>query len=177
MEPTVTIIGLGPAGSDLATTGTLEAIAKSEVRFVRTVRHPAVSLLGDVTTLDHHYEAAASFDDAYKGIVDEVVAAATKAGSALYAVPGSPMVAERTVEMLIRDDRVDTVVLPALSFVDLAWSRLRIDPLSEGVRIIDAHRFPIEAAGSADRCSLPRSTPRRCSPTWWHRFLNRLRRL
>ena len=147
MEPTVTIIGLGPAGSDLATTGTLEAIAKSEVRFVRTVRHPAVSLLGDVTTLDHHYEAAASFDDAYKGIVDEVVAAATKAGSALYAVPGSPMVAERTVEMLIRDDRVDTVVLPALSFVDLAWSRLRIDPLSEGVRIIDAHRFPIEAAG------------------------------
>ena len=66
MEPTVTIIGLGPAGSDFATTGTLEAIAKSEVRFVRTVRHPAVSLLGDVTTLDHHYEAAASFDDAYK---------------------------------------------------------------------------------------------------------------
>jgi|TARA_B100001971_G_scaffold147105_1_gene136154 tetrapyrrole methylase family protein/MazG family protein len=147
VAPTVTIVGLGPAGSDLATTGTLEAIAANAVRFVRTSRHPAVTLLGDVTTLDHHYEAAASFDEVYTGIVDEVVAAASEAGSVLYAVPGSPMVAERTVEMLIADDRVDTVVLPALSFADLAWTRLGTDPLTAGVRIVDAHRFAVEAAG------------------------------
>lgn len=147
MAPTVTIVGLGPAGGDLATTGTLEAIAANAVRFVRTSRHPAVTLLGDVTTLDHHYEASSSFDEVYSGIVDEVVAAASEAGSVLYAVPGSPMVAERTVEMLIADDRVDTVVLPALSFADLAWTRLGTDPLTAGVRIVDAHRFAVEAAG------------------------------
>ncbi|HJM26807.1 MAG TPA: hypothetical protein QGF11_02460, partial [Acidimicrobiales bacterium] len=80
MAPTVTIVGLGPAGSDLATTGTLEAIAASAVRFARTSRHPAVTLMGDVTALDHHYEEAASFDEVYRGIVDEVVAAAYEAG-------------------------------------------------------------------------------------------------
>ena len=103
--------------------------------------------MGDVTALDHHYEEAASFDEVYRGIVDEVVAAAYEAGPVLYAVPGSPMVAERTVEMLIADDRVDTVVLPALSFADLAWTRLGVDPLTDGVRIVDAHRFAVEAAG------------------------------
>ena len=147
MAPTVTIVGLGPAGSDLATAGTLEAIAASAVRFARTSRHPAVTLMGDVTALDHHYEEAASFDEVYRGIVDEVVAAAYETGPVLYAVPGSPMVAERTVEMLIADDRVDTVVLPALSFADLAWTRLGVDPLTDGVRIVDAHRFAVEAAG------------------------------
>ncbi|MGH9192674.1 MAG: MazG family protein, partial [Acidimicrobiales bacterium] len=38
-------------------------------------------------------------------------------------------------------------VLPALSFVDLAWVRLGIDPVERGVRLVDGHRFGIEAAG------------------------------
>ncbi|MBL6927048.1 MAG: MazG family protein [Acidimicrobiia bacterium] len=149
MAPTVTIVGLGPAGSDLITAGTLEAIAASDRRFARTERHPAVSLLGEVVTFDRNYESASSFDAVYRGIVEEVIAAAmdSGAGSVLYAVPGSPMVAERTVELLIADDRVDAVVLAALSFADLAWARMGIDPLASGVRIVDAHRFAVEAAG------------------------------
>ena len=147
MRPTVTIVGLGPAGPDLCTSGTLGAIAAHEHRFVRTARHPAVSVLGDVVALDHHYVGAGCFDDVYAGIVDEVVAAAVEHGAALYAVPGSPMVAERSVELLLADDRVDTVLVPALSFADLAWVRLGIDPLAEGVRIVDARRFVVEAAG------------------------------
>ena len=38
-------------------------------------------------------------------------------------------------------------VVPALSFLDLAWARLGIDPLAAGVRLVDAHRFAVEAAG------------------------------
>jgi tetrapyrrole methylase family protein/MazG family protein len=38
-------------------------------------------------------------------------------------------------------------VLPALSFVDLAWVRLGIDPYEQGVRLVDAHRFDVAAAG------------------------------
>ena len=45
------------------------------------------------------------------------------------------------------DDRVEVSVVPALSFVDLAWVRLGVDPLTDGVRIVDAHRFSVEASG------------------------------
>jgi tetrapyrrole methylase family protein/MazG family protein len=142
------VVGLGPAGPDLCTTATLVAIDEHPHRLVRTVRHPAVSVLGDaVVALDHHYESAASFTAVYAGVVEEVVAAAEVHSQILYAVPGSPMVAEHTVELLLADDRVDVTLVPALSFLDLAWVRLGVDPLDDGVRIVDAHRFPVEAAG------------------------------
>ena len=147
-RPRVTVVGLGPAGPDLCTTATLVAIDEHPQRLVRTVRHPAVSVLGDaVVALDHHYESAASFTAVYAGVVEEVVAAAEVHSQILYAVPGSPMVAEHTVELLLADDRVDVTLVPALSFLDLAWVRLGVDPLDDGVRIVDAHRFPVEAAG------------------------------
>ena len=146
--PQVTVVGLGPAGPDLCTTATLTAIADHPHRLVRTIRHPAVTVLGDhVVALDHHYESADSFAEVYAGVVDEVVMAAEAHARVLYAVPGSPMVAERTVELLLADDRVEVSVVPALSFVDLAWVRLGVDPLTDGVRIVDAHRFSVEASG------------------------------
>ena len=69
------------------------------------------------------------------------------AAEVLYAVPGSPLVAERTVELLLADARVDVEVVPGLSFTDLAWARLGVDPVAAGVRLVDGHRFAVEAAG------------------------------
>jgi tetrapyrrole methylase family protein/MazG family protein len=147
-RPRVTVVGLGPAGPELCTAAALTAIDDHPHRLVRTARHPAASVLGDaVVTLDHHYESAESFAEVYAGVVDEVVAAAEAHGRVLYAVPGSPMVAEHTVELLLADDRVDVTLVPAMSFVDLAWVCLGVDPLAAGVRIVDAHRFPVDAAG------------------------------
>src|SRR5204863_5350897 len=40
-------------------------------------------------------------------------------------------------------------VVPALSFLDLAWTRLGVDPVASGARIVDGHRFAVEAAGVA----------------------------
>ena len=149
MRPTVTIVGLGPAGPDLITAGTLDAInaAAPGPRFLRTSRHPAAAAFAGIQSCDDIYERAASFDEVYEDIVLRVVAAATEHGRALYAVPGSPAVAERTVELLRADERVDVDVLPALSFVDLAWVRLGIDPLRERPRIVDGHRFSVDVAG------------------------------
>lgn len=48
-------------------------------------------------------------------------------GEVLYAVPGWPLVAERTVELLRDDPRFEVEVVPTLSFLDLAWDRLGID--------------------------------------------------
>ena len=143
----VVVAGLGPAGPDLVTAGTMDAIVRIPERRLRTARHPAASVAGDGTpSFDAIYEAAETMDDVYRGIVDALVADATTAGEVLYLVPGSPVVAERTVELLLADDRIDVQVLPALSFLDLAWVRLGVDPIATGVRVVDGHRFAVEAA-------------------------------
>ena len=39
------------------------------------------------------------------------------------------------------------VVHPSVSFLDLAFARLGVDPVAAGVRIVDAERFAVDAAG------------------------------
>jgi tetrapyrrole methylase family protein / MazG family protein len=147
LRPRIVVCGLGPAGPDLVTGATRDAVARIPHRFLRTARHPASGVVGEVPTFDHLYDDGDSIGAVYTAIVEALVAAAAERGEVLYAVPGSPAVAERTVELLLADERVAVEVLPALSFADLAWVRLGIDPVERGVRLVDGHRFEIEAAG------------------------------
>ena len=147
LRPRIVVCGLGPAGPDLVTAATHEAVARIPHRFLRTARHPAAGVVGEVPTFDRLYDEAESIGAVYTAIVEALVAAAAERGEVLYAVPGSPAVAERTVELLLADERVAVEVVPALSFADLAWVRLGIDPVERGVRLVDGHRFEIEAAG------------------------------
>jgi tetrapyrrole methylase family protein / MazG family protein len=39
-------------------------------------------------------------------------------------------------------------VLPAMSFLDVAWARLGIDPVEHAVRLVDGHEFAHRAAGA-----------------------------
>jgi len=147
VRPTVVVVGLGPAGVDLLTTATLDALAAIPHRYLRTTRHPAAAAVDGAMSFDSVYDSAATLDAVYTGIVDALAAAAAAHGTVLYAVPGSPLVAERTVELLRADDRVAVRLVPALSFLDLAWAALGVDPVAEGVRVIDGRRFAVEAAG------------------------------
>lgn len=144
----VVVVGLGPGAADLVTTGTLASIEGHEHRFLRTTRHPSAHVVDGARSFDDLYEASSTMDEVYRGIVDALVGAASDHGDVLYAVPGSPLVAERTVELLLADERIEVEVVPALSFLDLAWVRLGIDPIAAGVRVVDGHRFAVEAAGS-----------------------------
>ncbi|HEX4903830.1 MAG TPA: MazG family protein [Acidimicrobiales bacterium] len=147
MSPTIVVVGLGPGDPGLVTEATRAAIERVPVRFLRTARHPSASIVEPATALDHLYDGADRQADVYPAIVDALVAAAVEHGEVLYAVPGSPLVAERSVILLLADTRVTCDVLPALSFLDLAWVRLGIDPLAEGVRVVDGHEFAVQAAG------------------------------
>src|SRR3546814_1627997 len=98
--PRVVLLGLVPAVPYLLTAVTLDAIGASSRMFLRTRRHPAAVAVPDAEDFDAVYEASASFDEVYASIVEAVVAAAEADGDVLYAVPGSPVVAERTVELL-----------------------------------------------------------------------------
>ncbi len=147
-DPVVEVVGLGPGGPDLVTAGTLSVLSSGRPVFLRTFRHPAASVVPQGSrSFDDRYDSADSMDEVYGGIVDELAERAGRDGSIVYAVPGSPVVAERTVEMLSADGRIEVVVHPALSFLDLTWARLRVDPVELGVRLVDGHRFGVEAAG------------------------------
>jgi tetrapyrrole methylase family protein/MazG family protein len=145
--PTVVVVGLGPAGPELMAAAAAAAIERVAPRYVRTMRHPSAPVVGEATTFDPVYDAAPSLDDVYADIVETLVVAARNHGQVLYAVPGSPLVAERSVALLRQDTRVHTSLVPSLSFLDLAWARLGVDPVASGVRLVDGRRFAVHAAG------------------------------
>ena len=143
----VIVVGLGPAGPEYITEHTLTEIARVTQRYLRTGRHPSASLVPDAITFDDIYEVADTFADVYSEITDRLVAAAQQYGEVLYAVPGSPLVLERTVRALRADERIECVVHPAMSFLDVIYARLGIDPVEDGVTLVDGHQFATAAAG------------------------------
>ena len=147
MTRRVVVVGLGPAGPELLTAAARDAIAAAPMRFLRTTRHPAAAAVPDATSFDDEYDAAARQEDVYPAIVERLATAAAEHGTVVYAVPGSPAVAERSVALLRSDPRMEVDVVPGLSFLDLAWTRLGVDPLAEGVRMVDGARFATDAAG------------------------------
>ncbi len=123
------------------------ALATGSRRFVRTARHPAVAQLAaegiELESFDESYERAPDLDAAYGEMVRTLLDAATAApdgDAVVYAVPGNPAVAERTVALLheaaARGEVVVTVVA-GLSFTDLAWARLGVDPMARDARVVD----------------------------------------
>ena len=139
----LTVAGLGPAGAELMTRGTWARIEAAEQILLRTRIHPTVEALDaagiSYETYDNFYERADDFDELYEAITDDLFARAGKS-DVLYLVPGSPFVAERTVQLLrerAMEEGMPLEILPAMSFLEPLFAALGIDPVN-GVSIIDA---------------------------------------
>jgi tetrapyrrole methylase family protein/MazG family protein len=119
---------------------TLDLIAHASTARLRTRVHPAATHFEEIVSYDEWYERANSFDELYVSIVEDLVSLASTSptGEVLYIVPGSPAVAERTVELLGNRDDVSVLLEPAVSIIDLACATLQRDPMSSGLRVIDA---------------------------------------
>ncbi len=146
----LTVVGLGPAGANYLLAAARDALESASVRFVRTRRHPTVAELeADGMTFqsfDDVYDAAPDLESAYARMVDTLVAAAAQDG-VVYAVPGNPAVAERTVALL-HDRGLAFDVVPGLSFAELAWARVGVDPMAREARVVDARAIEtVELAG------------------------------
>ena len=149
---TITIVGLGPGAAGNLSLETMELLQGCKQVLLRTAVHPTVEELRkrnvEFTSCDDLYEKGNSFEDVYNSVVERVLVAAAK-GDVVYAVPGSPLVAERTVVLLrdaAKERGVKLVIKPAMSFLDLAYVDLGIDPIA-GLRIIDAQDFEAIADG------------------------------
>ena len=136
-RPRITVVGLGPGDGQLLTRATVDALSGAPQARLRTSRHPAASAFREIPTYDDWYETADSFDELYDRIVDDLVRLATT-GPVVYAVPGSPLVAEATVERLLAREEIDVTIVPAVSTVDVACAALRIDPMSVSLQVVDA---------------------------------------
>jgi tetrapyrrole methylase family protein/MazG family protein len=147
----LTVVGLGPGGADLVLPAARRALVEATRVVARTERHPAVDDLRaegvTIESFDHLYEREPDLDHVYTSIVDALLAAEP---GTVYAVPGSPVVAERTVMMLHDQLGADLRIVPGVSFADLAWAHLGVDPLG-GARVVDARSFAIDAAGASGR--------------------------
>ncbi|KOA18776.1 nucleoside triphosphate pyrophosphohydrolase [Clostridium homopropionicum DSM 5847] len=144
----IRIVGLGPGSKESITIGTFQLLKNSENVFFRTEIHPNIEYLRELgvkfSTYDNKYENLDSFDRVYEEIAKDLIHRHKTLGDIVYAVPGHPMVAEKSVSILIelcKDENIDIEVLPAISFVDAIMESLKIDPIN-GVKIIDA--FDIE---------------------------------
>ena len=140
----ITVVGLGPGDFSLLTLAAWETLRGASRLILRTAVHPTVAELKrrgiTFASYDRYYERTSDFSSLYAAIVADLLAQA-KAGDALvYAVPGSPLVAERTVALLREralEAGVELTILPGMSFVEIFCARLGIDPIA-GLTIIDA---------------------------------------
>ena len=140
----IKIVGLGPGSPDALTIGAVKSLEESKNLYFRTEKHPTVDYLKNglksFKTCDNYYEEGSSFDEVYSNIANEMIEEYKKYGELVYAVPGHPLVAERSVLNLINlcnENNIEYKILPAVSFVDAMMDRLQIDPI-EGLKIIDA---------------------------------------
>ncbi len=139
----ITVVGLGPGSKDALTIGALEILKDNNIYF-RTKKHPNVEYLESMgvkfKTYDSFYEKYNNFDHIYKAIAEDLIKIHEEKGNVVYAVPGHPLVAEKSVVLLLdlcKQKGIETKLIPSVSFIDAVIESLRLDPI-EGLKIIDA---------------------------------------
>ena len=138
----IKIIGLGAGDLNQLPLGVYRLLNDAKHVFLRTKEHPVIHELATeglkYTSFDEVYERHDSFESVYTEIV-QILTEANKKDNIIYAVPGHPMVAERTVQMLIAAN-VEIEIKGGKSFLDDLFTSLKIDPTS-GFQLLDATDF------------------------------------
>lgn len=137
------IIGLGPGSIDSLTLGAITRINSGAKNYLRTEKHPTVDYFKEnnisYESFDYVYELQEDFQKVYEKIVDELIEASSFYGDINYYVPGNPMVAEKTVEILLKKD-IEIEIISGMSFVEPLIELIGRDPI-HGLKIVDGTLF------------------------------------
>lgn len=140
----IKVVGLGPGAREALTLGTIDALKGRGKVYIRTEKHPTVDYLREIglefETFDYLYETIDNFDDVYSSIVNAIISSHKEGMDIIYAVPGHPLVAERSVSLLMnkcKEEGISLEIVPAVSFIDAMMESLKIDAV-DGIKIIDA---------------------------------------
>lgn len=144
MKATITVVGLGSGDPNRLTLGNLKRLQEASLLYVRTKEHPVLEWLAEsglkFKSFDEVYEAMDDFPSVYEEIANRLVHEASAGRDVVYAVPGHPMVAEKTVQLLQQrcsELAIELSIVGGESFLDEAFSRLGFDPI-EGFQLLDA---------------------------------------
>lgn len=140
----INIVGLGPGSKNALTVGTIDLLRSGDKVFLRTVKHPTVEYIDSLgikyKSFDDYYDTMEKFEQVYSQIANTIVEEDRDNINVVYGVPGHPLMAEKSVTMLIKlcDEKgLKYKIYPAVSFVDALMESLKIDPV-EGIKILDA---------------------------------------
>ncbi|GAW91667.1 nucleoside triphosphate pyrophosphohydrolase [Calderihabitans maritimus] len=145
MKKVIQVVGLGPGAPEQLPLGVLKILRSGAEVFLRTEKHPTVNFLRQegipFSTFDYLYETKKTFEEIYSSIVSLLLerVLVVSAGEIVYAVPGNPLVAEKSVELLMQEARrkkIEVFVTPAMGFVEAVCSALKIDPIG-GIKVLD----------------------------------------
>ncbi|MFT4415988.1 nucleoside triphosphate pyrophosphohydrolase [Fredinandcohnia humi] len=144
MTKSITVVGLGAGDIAQLPLGIYRKLTSANNLYLRTKEHPVVKDLEAeglmYQSFDNIYEKHDQFEEVYDEIVSILLGeAATK--DILYAVPGHPMVAEKTVQLLLENEKgIQISIEGGQSFLDPLFASLHIDPI-EGFQFLDALSF------------------------------------
>ena len=137
------VIGLGPGDLGSLTLEAVEKMSSGKKLYLRTEKHPTVEYLKnkeiEYKSYDFVYDSADQFDDVYEKISEDLIQNAKKYGIINYCVPGHPMVAEKSVSLLLEKSKVENIeieIISGLSFIEPMISSVGIDPI-DGLKIVD----------------------------------------
>ncbi|MED3624592.1 bifunctional methyltransferase/pyrophosphohydrolase YabN [Neobacillus thermocopriae] len=146
MGKKIELIGLGPGDINQLQFGLFKKLTQANHVYLRTKEHPVVQDLVRegmrFTSFDSVYEKHEQFEDVYQEIV-QILLDKAKTEVVIYAVPGHPLVAERTVQLLLEkgeEEDIEISVIGGQSFIDALFASLKIDPI-EGFQLIDGTSF------------------------------------
>lgn len=110
----ITIIGLGAGDLAQLSVGVYRKLKAASLIIARTAEHPAIQELKtegvQMESFDHLYEENDAFEAVYEQIVEALILR-SETEEVTYAVPGHPLVAEQTVQLLVEKERKGLVQL------------------------------------------------------------------
>ena len=149
MNGKIIVVGLGAGNEDQLSLGIYKILTnqKSDI-YLRTREHPVVSFLDEegvvYETFDMLYDTLKDYDQVYQEIARILIEKAGQGKQVIYAVPGHPMVAEKSVQYLIdAQDKVNLEILGGESFLDAVFTSLQIDPV-EGFLFLNGEEIKRE---------------------------------
>lgn len=126
--------------------GVYRKLKAAKKLYVRTIDHPVLEELAaegvKFESFDKVYEKHDAFQPVYAEIANALIEAAA-VEDIMYAVPGHPLVAEQTVQLLIAaadEGKIKLVIEGGQSFIDPIFGALKIDPI-EGFQLLDGTGF------------------------------------
>lgn len=141
----IEIIGLGAGDINQLPLGIYKKLLHIESPvYTRTIDHPVIeTLIGEgvrFEAFDYMYEEEDEFGAVYERITAALIEAAKGIDHLIYTVPGHPMLAEKTVQLLLEQNEVEVTVVGGQSYLDDLFTALKIDPI-EGFQFVDGTSF------------------------------------